>query len=414
MPQDPEGMNPTVQPTLSPGEFPIGRANITKDPTDPLLPPSDPEDETDNVNATGSSLPSNVSSTGPLRKEPINATDVQTSDTASPSMAPSRTVTTHHPTYLATRSPTHVHHTPTPTSSPMKKEEKHQEEEEEKDQRLPIKIACVGDSLTYGFGASSASHNYPSNLQNLLGGDFVVRDYGVDGVTAQKEPHTREGSYWDKKFYKKSHDFLPDVVLIMLGTNDSKEPNWNSKKFEADLRDLVRSYKILDSRPDVYLMAPPRALPTKQCKMMKVEREVIHMKIPEIMQQISLEEKTHLIRLTDIFVYEPEHPDTIYKKTDARYWTYDGIHPNDSGYARLSQKIFKGLNRKSYYGKYIPRLDEDMLLALMLQHKNDIKFDPTLPNPEEDRWHRDGTEEDKVEGYPYPNYSNEDQEVHDR
>ena len=71
----------------------------------------------------------------------------------------------------------------------------------------------------------------------------------------------------------------------------------------------------------------------------------------------------------------------------------------------MSLKIFHGLNRKSYYGKYIPtRDDEDKLLALMLQHEDD-RFDPTLPNPEEERWHRDGTEEDKVEGYPYPNYS---------
>jgi lysophospholipase L1-like esterase len=171
----------------------------------------------------------------------------------------------------------------------------------------PIKIACVGDSLTYGFGASSSSHNYPANLQNLLGDKFVVRDYGVDGVTAQKKPHTREGSYWDKKFFRKSHDFLPDVVLIMLGTNDSKEPNWNAKKFESDLRDLVHTYKVLDSRPDVYLMTPPRALPTKQCKMMKIERDVIETKIPEIMQRISHEEKTHLIHLTNIFLFDKEH-----------------------------------------------------------------------------------------------------------
>ena len=76
--------------------------------------------------------------------------------------------------------------------------------DEPSDHKLPIKIACVGDSLTYGFGASSSSRNYPADLQHLLGGKFMVRDYGVDGVTAQKEPHTREGSYWNKKFFRKS------------------------------------------------------------------------------------------------------------------------------------------------------------------------------------------------------------------
>ena len=391
-PQEHRGWIPTLAPTLAPDEL-IRDYNVTEDPTDPYLPPSDPR----------GSLPSNMSSTGPLHKQDINESAVGDAPTEESSLSSSEALSYDNSSQYQSKDANQPSISSTKDSKADEKSEKSRNSLEE--HKLPIKIACVGDSLTYGFGASSSSHNYPANLQNLLGGKFMVRDYGIDGVTAQKTPHTREGSYWDKKFFRKSHEFLPDIVLIMLGTNDSKENNWNSKKFEADLEDLVHSYKTLDSRPDVYLMTPPRALPTKQCKMMKVERKVLETKIPEIMQRISSKEKTHLIHLTDAFLYDKDHPDTIYKKTDDRYWTYDGIHPNDSGYARLSLKIFHGLNRKSYYGKYIPtRDDEDKLLALMLQHEDD-RFDPTLPNPEEERWHRDGTEEDKVEGYPYPNYS---------
>lgn len=43
-----------------------------------------------------------------------------------------------------------------------------------------IRIACVGDSTTYGHGISNwPKNNYPAILQNLLGEGYHVNNYGV-------------------------------------------------------------------------------------------------------------------------------------------------------------------------------------------------------------------------------------------
>ena len=62
--------------------------------------------------------------------------------------------------------------------------------------------------------------------------------------------------------------------MLMLGTNDSKERNWDKDKYRDDLESLVREYTSLDSEPSVYLMIPPRVLDTALCKKMSIQREV--------------------------------------------------------------------------------------------------------------------------------------------
>ena len=91
--------------------------------------------------------------------------------------------------------------------------------------RTAKRIACVGDSITWGYGATSPATNYPTRLYNMLnlnGHKVDVKNYGECGTTALRKNHYREGSYWNTKFYRWSLKWLPDVVIIMLGTNDSK------------------------------------------------------------------------------------------------------------------------------------------------------------------------------------------------
>ena len=141
----------------------------------------------------------------------------------------------------------------------------------------------------------------------------------------------------------------------MLGTNDSKKPNWNKELYKNDLTDLVFSYKNLTSYPDIYLMIPPKALPTESVlNEMQIQREVIAHDIPTIMREISVEVGTKLIDLNDIFITNKADPDHIYEKDEPGYWTYDGVHPNDDGYKIIAEHIYKSLNRKTYYGKLIP------------------------------------------------------------
>lgn len=111
-----------------------------------------------------------------------------------------------------------------------------------------IKVACVGNSITYGAGISNREKNsYPAQLQYYLGDDYEVRNFGSNGATAQSDgdyPYVRTGVYGESK------NFLPDIVLIKLGTNDTKPQNWKDEKhFMEEYQTLIDTYRSLDSHP---------------------------------------------------------------------------------------------------------------------------------------------------------------------
>ena len=75
----------------------------------------------------------------------------------------------------------------------------------------PIRVACVGDSITQGSG-------YPNKLQTLLGSNFTVRNFGVSGSTVSLNSIK---PYMKQTAFRKAEDFDPQIVVIMLGTNDA-------------------------------------------------------------------------------------------------------------------------------------------------------------------------------------------------
>lgn len=86
-----------------------------------------------------------------------------------------------------------------------------------------IRIACVGDSITYGAGIEErAKNSYPAQLQNLLGDRYQVENFGVSGRTLLKQG---DKPYWDEPAYQNALKLKPDMVIIKLGTNDVKPLN---------------------------------------------------------------------------------------------------------------------------------------------------------------------------------------------
>lgn len=117
----------------------------------------------------------------------------------------------------------------------------------------PIKVACVGDSITAGYGVERGK-SYPSQLQALLGDGYTVGNFGVSGRTLLSKG---DKPYINEKAYQEALAMKPDIVIIMLGTNDTKPQNWKfQKEFEADYKALVESFKRLDSKPKVFLCRP--------------------------------------------------------------------------------------------------------------------------------------------------------------
>ena len=95
-------------------------------------------------------------------------------------------------------------------------------------QNKQIRVACIGNSITYGYGIDAKfQHAYPGILQQLLGPKYDVRNFGMSGRTLLQKgdfPYMRE------YIYRRAKNFQPDIITIKLGTNDSKPHNWCYKK----------------------------------------------------------------------------------------------------------------------------------------------------------------------------------------
>ena len=121
------------------------------------------------------------------------------------------------------------------------------------DYKAPVKVACIGDSITQGVGAAPGE-SYPSQLQAMLGDKWVVGNFGVSGRTLLKKG---DFPYWNEAKYQDALKSEPDVVIIMLGTNDTKPQNWKfESEFVADYTELVKSFQALPSKPRIYVCRP--------------------------------------------------------------------------------------------------------------------------------------------------------------
>ena len=116
------------------------------------------------------------------------------------------------------------------------------------------RIACVGDSITWGFTiVNRRKYSYPALLQQRLGAEYEVRNFGQNDAAARFDADT---PYVKKRVYQESLAWNPDVVLLMLGSNDTKKRNWDPEIFRRDYKRIVESYLKLPSQPRVILIAP--------------------------------------------------------------------------------------------------------------------------------------------------------------
>ena len=192
-----------------------------------------------------------------------------------------------------------------------------------------IRIACVGDSITYGAMIKDwYTRNYPYQLQKLLGERYCVHNYGMSGRTAMD---TGDHPYRRELRYKRSRIFEPDIVVLLFGTNDSKPGNWRGREeFQRQYRHLVESYLQMDSHPTVLLMEPPAPHhldgTTGDTYRFEIRRSKV-LEAGEAMQEVAGELGQPCL---DLFPLTEGHPE---------WFVQDGIHPNAEGARHLAEIV---------------------------------------------------------------------------
>ena len=202
-----------------------------------------------------------------------------------------------------------------------------------------IKVACIGNSITDGHGIDFAPANgYPAQLQKLLGNDYWVKNFGVSGRTMLNKG---DQPYLNETVWKDAIAFKPDVVVIKLGTNDSKPQNWQyGAEFKQDLQQLITTLRpdllkpvkkgkknkkqvIKNEGPKIILCTPIPAFK----KSWNINDEIITNNIIPIQQEVASEYNLQVIDLHTLF---GDGKDTMLE---------DGIHPNGKGAQKMAKII---------------------------------------------------------------------------
>jgi lysophospholipase L1-like esterase len=98
-----------------------------------------------------------------------------------------------------------------------------------------IKIAVLGDSI---FEHTPLSETFANNSMNSI----KVINFSMGGRTMIKRGENIEDfPYAWQHQYRDALESKPDVVILMLGTNDAKIPIWNQQWFLDDYMEMARA-----------------------------------------------------------------------------------------------------------------------------------------------------------------------------
>ena len=126
-------------------------------------------------------------------------------------------------------------------------------DKKDKEHQKQKKIITFGDSITWGICASNRNvSSWPAVLGKLAGIDII--NHGKSGKYLRKKG--RE-PYWTESVYDYTLKLHPDLIIVMLGTNDARPHSWNEESYKEDLIEMVDKFQKIASKPKVYVMIPP-------------------------------------------------------------------------------------------------------------------------------------------------------------
>lgn len=195
----------------------------------------------------------------------------------------------------------------------------------------PIRLACVGDSITFGVGTKDRhTESYPAQLASLLGPKWDVRNFGNSGSTLLGKGNR---PYVKQKQYAQALEYKPQVIVIKLGTNDSKPQNWDSHQteFVADYEALLDRFASLDTKPVIFLCLPiPCFLPGND----SIREKVL---VDEVAPKITTLAKARGLVVIDLHKTLEGRPELV----------PDRIHPNKEGAGLIARAVYSALTGRA-------------------------------------------------------------------
>ena len=209
-----------------------------------------------------------------------------------------------------------------------------------------IKVACIGNSVTYGYGHKEpAKTSYPSQLQQMLGDKYEVRNFGHSGATLLSKGHR---PYINLPEYKAALEFAPDIAVIHLGLNDTDPRNWPNYRdeFYGDYINIIDALR--EANPDVEI---------KVCQMTPIFHWHRRFKSGtrdwywQIQEQIPWVAEYDMFELIDLSRYLYNRPDLM----------PDALHPNEEGAGIIAKQVYSAIT-DDFGGMSLPAIYSDNMV----------------------------------------------------
>ena len=210
------------------------------------------------------------------------------------------------------------------------------------------KVACVGNSVTYGYGHKNpAETSYPAQLQQLLGEEYEVRNFGHSGATLLNKGHR---PYTKLPEYKAALDWQPDIVVIHLGLNDTDPRNWPNYRdeFFGNYTAIIDSFRKAHpgNNPQIFI-----------CRMSPIFHWHRRFKSGtrnwywQIQEEISSIAKHCNIELIDLSRHLYSRPDLM----------PDALHPNAEGAGIIAKQVYSAITN-DFGGLQLPGIYSDNMV----------------------------------------------------
>ncbi len=204
-----------------------------------------------------------------------------------------------------------------------------------------IKIACVGDSITYGYGLSNRNDTWVSLLVNELGNKYQTINYGLISRTLLSSGND---PYMGEDLAKEFWNNRENIIIFMLGTNDSKNINWDYDKFNKEYREILDRMIKEKSNSKIYIMIPPQVFIDNPI-MTEPNKYNLENGVVPIIREIKENYKD--IELIDLYSLTLNHKE----------WFNDGIHPNKNGNIEIANEISRVI-KETYNEENIKRVSK--------------------------------------------------------
>lgn len=206
-----------------------------------------------------------------------------------------------------------------------------------------VKVACIGDSVTYGTGIEDRENDsYPSQLQQLLGDGYEVGNFGRPGATLLRKGHR---PYMDQPEFKDALEFAGDIAVIHLGLNDTDPRNWPNYRDEFIGDYLALTDSLRKSNPSVrILIALMSPITPKHQRFISGTRDWHS----DIQEAIATAAEAAGAELIDFHSQLHSRPDLL----------PDSLHPNAEGAGILASTVRSAITG-DYGGLQMPEIFSD-------------------------------------------------------